>query len=262
MKKLNLLQILFTILLIYSCSSNDEEFEENTSITINFSHYWDTEEVTSEDFNTIQYTNENGEELSIERLRYLISNIYVENSNGTITYLNEDYLLVNAGEEENLTFSTENLLIDDTYSLIFRFGFSDEDNITGAYEDLTTESFDVPEMMGGGYHYMQFDGKYINNEDVETSFNYHVIRAIDNIGTDEVSTVDTSFLVNLGDFTIENKTVTLEVQMDISEWFKDPNLWDLNEYDQSLMGNYDAQIMMKANGSSVFSFVDDEEEDE
>ena len=153
-------------------------------------------------------------------------------------------------------------MIDDTYSLIFRFGFSDENNITGAYEDLTTESFDVPEMMGGGYHYMQFDGKYINNEDVETSFNYHVIRAIDNIGTDEVSTVDTSFLVNLGDFTIENKTVTLEVQMDISEWFKDPNLWDLNEYDQSLMGNYDAQIMMKANGSSVFSFVDDEEEDE
>jgi hypothetical protein len=43
--------------------------------------------------------------------------------------------------------------------------------------------------------------------------------------------------------------------MDVSEWFKNPNTWDLNEYDVNLMGNYDVQLLMNQNGSSVFDLV-------
>ena len=34
-----------------------------------------------------------------------------------------------------------------------------------------------------------------------------------------------------------------------------PTTWNLNEYDVNLMGNYDVQLLMNQNGSSVFSLV-------
>jgi PBP1b-binding outer membrane lipoprotein LpoB len=65
--------ILFTCLLLVSCSEDDGDTQIKT--TFNFTHNWDGTQVTNADFNTIQYTNANGEELSIEKLRYLISKI-------------------------------------------------------------------------------------------------------------------------------------------------------------------------------------------
>jgi hypothetical protein len=41
--------------------------------------------------------------------------------------------------------------------------------------------------------------------------------------------------------------------MDISEWYKNPGVWDLNQYHSSLMGNYTAQKLMNSIGRDVFS---------
>ena len=41
--------------------------------------------------------------------------------------------------------------------------------------------------------------------------------------------------------------------MDISQWFENPYLWDLNEYNQMLMPNSAAQILMFNNGQNVFN---------
>jgi hypothetical protein len=41
--------------------------------------------------------------------------------------------------------------------------------------------------------------------------------------------------------------------MNIAEWFKNPNTWDLNVLNTVLMPNFDAQILMHQNGKSVFS---------
>jgi hypothetical protein len=41
--------------------------------------------------------------------------------------------------------------------------------------------------------------------------------------------------------------------MNIAEWFKNPNLWDLNVLNTVLMPNFDAQKMMSENGRNVFS---------
>ena len=42
--------------------------------------------------------------------------------------------------------------------------------------------------------------------------------------------------------------------MNIAEWFKNPTTWDLNAYNNMLMPNYTAQMMMKDNSSNVFSW--------
>ena len=41
--------------------------------------------------------------------------------------------------------------------------------------------------------------------------------------------------------------------MNIAQWFKEPNLWDLNVLNQMLMPNSQAQIQMFQNGQNVFS---------
>ncbi|TYQ00014.1 hypothetical protein C7447_101622 [Tenacibaculum adriaticum] len=235
-----------------SCSSDSDVAPKETTININFTHNWEEDSVTKDDFNNIKFTNEHGEELSIERLRYLVSNIYLTHTSGS-SYKVEDYLLVDVNDEETLSYTTNTLLPNGTYNFSFRFGFSDENNIDGEYPDLNIASFEVPMIMGGGYHYMQFDGKFIDMNDTTVGFNYHAIRAVDNTDPDNLILKDTSFSVTLGEVIVKDNSATINVKMNIAEWFKNPNEWDLNVLNQMLMPNYEAQLLMNANGKSVFS---------
>ena len=102
-------------------------------------------------------------------------------------------------------------------------------------------------MLGGGYHFMQFEGKY-GATGTENPFAYHMGTARVSPGVFEQNFFD----VSLGGFsTTENTTV--EIKMNLDQWFENPNTWDLNILNTSLMPNYDAQIMMHQNGASVFS---------
>ena len=244
---------LLLVLIIMSCSSDQSDPIQETTITIDFKHEWDGIPVTKTDFNTLKYTNAIGEQLSIERLRYLLSEFTLTSISG-VSYSLEDYLLIDINENLNLSYNKTIKLPDGSYNLSFRFGFSDDQNVDGVYPDLNTASFDVPMMLGGGYHYMQFDGKYTSATTTTPSgFNYHTIRAVNNIDPSKPIYKDTSFLVTLGEITVENHALSLEVTMNIAEWFKNPNEWDLNVLNQMLMPNYEAQILMSENGTSVFS---------
>ncbi|MFT5258126.1 MAG: hypothetical protein ACI9KF_001766 [Arenicella sp.] len=221
------------------CCLQPEQFE----ITLNFTHNWDRLEFTKQNFNELKFTNANGERLSIEKLQYLISNISLLDA--------KNHHLIDVGENTGTSISILNLT-EGSYVLSFRFGFSDEDNTDGAYQDLNSVSFNVPEMLGGGYHFMQFNGKYLDTNSEESGFNYHTIRAVDKTDPNNLEFEDTSFEVNLGTIKITN-TTEIEIEVNLAEWFKNPNTWNLNELNTVLMPNFEAQKMMSANGKSVFS---------
>jgi hypothetical protein len=249
MKKIIIICLFFAL---NSCSQDRDISLSPVAITLNFSHSWGGIEITNADFNELKFTNENEQDLSIERLRYLISEISLTHESGVVTVLDE-YNLVDLTNTKGLSFTTsETILPGDYTSVSFRFGFSNEYNIDGAYPDLNTTNFNVPAALGGGYHFMQFDGKYRDITSVEAPFNYHVISAIDPSNTNDPK--DTSFSLNIGAATIGGNT-NIQIEMDVSEWFKNPTMWNLNEYDINLMGNYDVQLLMNQNGSSVFSLV-------
>jgi hypothetical protein len=250
--KTKILAIICIAFVLGSCSEDNDISLNPVAITLNFSHSWDGIEITNADFNELKFTNENEQDLSIERLRYLISEISLTHESGVVTVLDE-YNLVDLTNTKGLSFTTsETILPGDYTSVSFRFGFSNEYNIDGAYPDLNTANFNVPNALGGGYHFMQFDGKYRDITSVEAPFNYHVISAIDPSNTNDPK--DTSFSLNIGAATIGGNT-NIQIEMDVSEWFKNPTMWNLNEYDINLMGNYDVQLLMNQNGSSVFSLV-------
>lgn len=238
MKKIYIL--LCSVFLILSACTKEEE---NILVTLNFKHYWDGEEITNLDFNELKFTNANGEKLSIERFRYLISDIsFIDSKN---------YTLLDLGENSATSITVPNLNTG-SQKLKFTFGFKDEDNKDGVYQDLNSVNFNVPTMLGGGYHYMQFDGKYLDINNQEAGFNYHAIRAVNRSDPNNLLFQDTSFEVDLGNINITNN-MQIEIKVNIAEWFKNPNTWNLNELNTVLMPNFDAQILMNQNGTSVFS---------
>ncbi|WP_298238688.1 MbnP family protein [uncultured Algibacter sp.] len=243
---------LFVFITLVSCHKDNDDNVSNVNISLHFTHNWDGIPVSNSDFNALKFTNENGEMLSIERLRYLISDITLTNSTGESLTI-DAYNLVDVTNNGNLEFSPEVLIPTDAYTNIsFTFGFTNEKNIDAAYQDLNSASWFVPAMLGGGYHYIQFDGKFLNSSNIEQGFNYHAIRAVDNPGANPTFPQDTFITVNLGAVTITSNIV-FNIEMNIAEWFKTPNIWDLNVFNQSLMPNSTAQIMMFENGQNVFS---------
>ena len=245
--------LLVSVLTFSACNSDNDEEIEKVSISLKFTHNWDGVSITSSDFNNFKFTTENGEKISIVKLRYLLSNINLINGNDVFTFSN--YNLINLGEETGFTLNLPKKINQGSYQLKFTFGFSDEDNKDGAYQDLNSTSFDVPGMLGGGYHFMQFDGKYKDTNNADANFNYHAIRAVDRSDPNNLVFEDTSFEVDLGTLSFINNSEII-IKVNIAEWFKNPNKWNLNELNTVLMPNFEAQKMMSANGKTVFSLGD------
>lgn len=249
MKKIVVLFI--GMMCMLSCSREDDKIEfPPKSVSLIFSHNWDGVPVTKSDFNQLKFINDLGDTMSIERLRYLISRVTLTNSNGAETIL-DGYKLVDVSDNKTLRFSSATMLAQGTYSLSLNFGFIKEDNKTGIYSDLNTANFNVISQLGGGYHFMQLDGKFIDKHKKEATYNFHAIRAIDK-SSEQTIFGKTDFVAELGQVDV-NGNIVIEVKMNIAEWFKNPTSWNLNQFSQMLTSNYSAQRKISENGRDVFS---------
>ena len=191
--------------------------------------------------------------LTLSKLVYLISDITFTSSTGEV-FEPGDYNLVDARVGTGTIFTPNVELPEGEYVVSLTYGFDDEDNQDGVYLDLNVADgvgWGVPAPLGGGYHYMRMEGMYNNNMGDQVAYQYHNVRA-NMPGTDPVITQDTSINVDLGIINIVEGT-TIEVKMNVAEWYRTPNLWDLNVLFTVLMPNFDAQIMMNENGQTVFS---------
>lgn len=241
--------IMCVALALTSCSEDmDDNALANANINFKFSHTWDNTLINSSNLTTQTLTNENGENINITHIRYLISKLQLVNSSGT-TFTFDGYKFTNLDNENTYNFTPENNSIPTgTYTLKFVWGFNEEDNIDGAYLDLNSASWNWPAMLGGGYHFLQFDGMY-NVDTTPSPFNYHNGTARVSVGNFEqnFAIIELETPLNI------TKNATINVNMNISEFFKNPNTWDLNVLDTPLMPNYNAQKMMQENVMSVFN---------
>ncbi|MEO9531349.1 MAG: MbnP family protein [Crocinitomicaceae bacterium] len=232
------------------------EYTTEGNVTLNFTHNFGGTAVTSADFDQLNYTNANGDLLSVTKMQYLISDVRFYKTNGDSLYVS-GYHLIDLDDAATLSYTLPKAIDIDNYTGIgFNYGFDIEDNVDGAYADLNVASWSSPMMLGGGYHQMKFEGRFVDGNMDTTSFQYH------NLSTArEITMTDTIFHANYASIDL-NKSFTLsgdanvDVQMDISEWFVNPNLWDLDSNYTMLMPNYEAQVMMTQNASTVFSLGD------
>lgn len=221
----------------------------NKNVTFNFTQNWDGQSVTIADFNTTLFTNEFGNSLNISKLRYLISRISLHKADGSTVDF-EEYKLIDLEDPTSLNLSPAIMATTGEYTGIsFVYGFNELDNRSGAYPDLNAANWNWPSMLGGGYHFMQMEGMYDDTNGAPQPYAYHNGTARVSDGVFEQNFIALDFNQN---FTITNDA-TIEIKMNISEWYKNPYLWDLNVFNIDLMMNYEAQKHMHENGPTVFS---------
>jgi hypothetical protein len=144
----------------------------------------------------------------------------------------------------------------------FVFGLDEEDNISNRFPNPPECNFFWPQHLGGGYHYMQINGKWQPQTGDLKNFNFHTgigqlyysnVLAIDSIYAyvhNYISiTVPAHFVIK------EAETSYLEFRMNVEQWFKDPYVYDFNYFGSSIMQNQNAQSVIKANGRDVFEII-------
>lgn len=245
MKRYYTLALLLFVLYLVACSKDDDEPALMSSITLKFTQNWNGTPISKQNLN--KELKLNNKKIIIENLRYLISDVrFINKANDTIFI--KGYNAVDVANEKNLNYKLSKNIKEGDYQLLFRFGLSGKENKDNSHKDLDIKKFNAPKNQGGGYYHMQLNGHFFKENNTKKAFYYYTSNAFK---TKDSTTTNTSFLVDLGSIRLRNKSVEVEIKMNVLEWFK-PNKFELNKLKPQLTGNYNTQILMKANGKSVF----------
>ena len=237
--------LLLLISLVSSCKKDDDKPDEikpptETTSYLRFNHEVDG---TAVEYDTLQYTNAFGNTFSIETIRYFISNVEFAKANGeTITVDTAIYVDPRKPGYESRTYTSA--FPNGTYTeMRFTFGLDSAMNQTGAFPNFPETAMEWPMMMGGGYHYMKLEGKYLD-EDSYNHFNFH---------TGPLNGNQNYFQVAIPiDLVITDQSFDLNLTMEIQNWFQSPNTFDLTAIFGGMMGSQEKQEMVKNNGHDVF----------
>lgn len=232
------------------------EYTTAGNVTLNFTENFAGTAVSSADFDQLNYTNAFGNVLSITKMQYMVSDVQFYKLNGDTIHI-DGYHLIDMSDNATASYQLPVAIEATQFKGIgMTFGFDTLDNVDGAYPDLNLASWASPMMLGGGYHQMKFEGRFIDSNTDTTSFQYHSLSTIRQINGTDTTFHANSVNINMpNSFTIGGDA-TIEIKMDISQWFTGPNVWDLNAAYTMLMPNYAAQIDMAQNASTVFSVGD------
>jgi hypothetical protein len=233
--------MLFLILFQTSCKK-EKEAADLSKITLTITMQHDVNDNQLE-FDNIIYTNAFGNNYSVSRLQYFISGFKLTKSDGTVISI-EEAQYVDATIKATHTFSPEQKIPDGDYaSISFVFGLDAEANTNGRFPNPPESNMEWPPTLGGGYHYMKLEGKI---EAGETTNNYQAHSGPTNGNQNFI-------LVDLADatFSASGNDLTINVKMDINNWWENPHIIDLNTMTM-MMGSQEKQQMLKENGGNVF----------
>ena len=251
--KTRILVVLFALLAV-ACSKRNEKAE----IDLNIGYEINGQALVTD---TLCYVNEAGNTFLITEIQWFLSNLELKNEAGDWTTLLQRNLLdtadinrvfyLDTNIPESQTLHTQPLPIGHYTALRFTFGLDETDNQTGLFSDPPESEMFWPDVLGGGYHYMKLNGKYLNAEDRLAPLAIHL-----GIGQNEDCTefYQNYFIVELPiDFHIvANAENHLDLTMVIDNWFRNPHTIDFNEFGSHIMQNQTAQRLLNGNGNDVF----------
>ena len=246
--------VILVALLAVACIKPNETAE----IDLNIGYEVNGEALVTD---TLRYVNEAGNQFLITEIQWFLSNIELKNETGDWTMLHQRSLsdtldisrvfYIDTDIPESQTLHAEPLPIGHYTALRFTFGLDETDNRTGLFNDPPESEMFWPDVLGGGYHYMKLNGKYINEEGRLAPLAIHL-----GIGQNEDCTefYQNFFIVELPiDFEVTaNAKNQLDLTMVIDNWFRNPHTIDFNEFGSHIMQNQTAQRLLNGNGKDVF----------
>lgn len=226
-------------------------------------------------FNEMNYTTAEGNPFAIQNLEYILSRITMVSTTARSAEVMRAHYV--DGFEAGTHTLTLDELPEGTYTaLSFTYGLDEEMNLDpdqGGDLPTTTEwtSMRWPETWGGGYHYMKLEGNFMPDGGTTpaTLATHTGRRYAQGDGTfpdddDPIPHFVEFMLPFPSPLVVEDgDAVTVELEVDLAEWYTDPNDFDLDQYPMMIMMNTAAQNLLEDNATSVFSLgeVTSEHED-
>ena len=227
------------VTLFNSCKKDKDEVKQ-ASLQIEMFHHVSNDILK---FNELIYNNEFGNQYSVSRLQYFVSDFELVHEDGRTFKIDTAFYVDGmVSETQSLNYNLQ--IPYGNYSAIrFVFGLTEARNTNGAFPNFPENNMEWPIPLGGGYHYMKLEGKVAAGE-VQNNFQAHTGPTNGNQNYIEISLDGASFLV-------DNPQELLVIGMDINKWWANPNLLDLTEITM-VMGNQAIQEKLRANGRDVF----------
>ncbi|MGA3015390.1 MAG: MbnP family protein [Bacteroidales bacterium] len=250
--------LLFLFPVVFISCHKKEAATNSTStgnVTLAFAHYVNGSPVQ---LDTMIYTNAAGNLYEVDDFKYFISDVQFHKSDGSVTSIGNCtwcYYVDNT-IPSTLTWNICDKLPLGTYdSISFRFGIISSKNLSNMFVNPPESAMAWPPMLGGGYHYMQLDGKWKDSVNNIDNFGTHLGIGRVIYGSDTIF-VDNSFHVKLpsSEFTLlAGATPVIQIIMNIEKWYSNPYVFDFNYYGGYIMMNQDAMHKISANGWDVFT---------
>lgn len=257
MRKTHLLLSLWVALLMASCGKSVGYGD----LSVNVGYSVNGKPLITD---SLGYTNEAGNTFMVTEIQWFISQMELQNERGEwialqhreaeslISSPTDKIFYIDTNIPESQTLAIAPIPMGTYKALRFTFGLDESDNVTGLFSDAPEAEMFWPEPLGGGYHYMKLNGRFLNANGTLVPLNVHL-----GIGqnADHTEFYQNYFTVELPlDLTItENVENQFNLCMVVDNWFRSPNLYDFNVYGSAIMQNQAAQQAMKENGNDVFT---------
>ncbi len=235
MKKIQIVA-LFAVLLLAGCKK-EEQGKGTLGVQVNYKVDQKALVFDSKDF-----TCEAGYPYEISKLEYYLSAFSMKDNKGKI-HTSDNVFYLNAKRSETNLLSFSDIPAGDYTDLYFTIGLDTTLNKTNALEaTVDNNNMSWPDMMGGGYHFMKLEG-FFTNSSTNTGFAMHLGRNGNNV----MIHLTKSFTIKV------NQNNSLNLTMNINEWFKNPAVYDFVDDGQYSMSNMTAMQKLSKNGVDVFN---------
>jgi len=245
--------LVIACILFISCNNH----EKNGSLEIFFTHTIDENPIQ---FNQLIYTNTAGNQYQVNEVKYFISRLFFMDVHGKPIEIKQDEGIhyVDCSLEKTLRWNIKEIPQKNYSAVSFVFGLDEMDNKSNRFVNPPESNFSWPNVLGGGYHYMQINGKFKNKKGDLQNMNIHTgIGQLRDKNNEITQFVHNYFTVTLPvEFSVdENNTTYLNLNMEIQRWFNTPNLYNFDDFGTGIMQNQRAQQLLKENGNNVFDLV-------
>ena len=260
--QIKILQIILflSLLLIYSCK--DEPVTPSTKtgkININFEHHYNGEIL---EFDKFRYVNTAGNQLQFSEIQYFISDVVLHYHDGSEYLIDawKDIHYIDSDIPSTLNWSVyDSIPAGVCDSVSFTFGINEAENQSFLFVNPPESLMFWPDILGGGYHYLKLNGKWISDQQQVSPYNFHlgIGQIYDNEGY-ITGFVQNYFRVTMHDQPFEIKAdqaTSLSIIMNVESWFDTPNIWDFNYWGGDIMQNQAAMHTACENGPDAFSLA-------
>ena len=193
------------------------------------------------------YQSPAGHPYKVRRLQMLLSDFQLIGATGQSVRFDMEHFF-EFGRVDTKNFVLDQIPAGTYHQIKFVFGMDENKNLDNAYpDDYDMIGFKWPSQLGQGYHYMRFEVTADSMASgVIKDFNLHTGATYGNQNY-------LVFTLDIEPMKIEGNAYQLDLVMDMNEWLQHPVIYDFETYGFGIMGNQEAQEVLKANGATVFS---------